>query len=152
MPPRGRRTARRTARRTTHRTMRRTHRRRRRRRILVGGAVVLAAGGTYAAIKMSKSDADRIEQSTGVPPEEMTEEELVQAMEDLGIKSMELTDDDQAIIERDSGQAQPTYSDAPTAGGEEDYAAELEKLADLRDRGIITDEDFEAKKKDILGI
>jgi hypothetical protein len=114
--------------------------------------VVLAAGGTYAAIKMSKSDADRIEQSTGVPPEEMTEEELVQAMEDLGIKSMELTDDDQAIIEKDSGKAQPTYSDAPAAGGGEDYIEELEKLADLRDRGIITDDDFEAKKKDLLGL
>jgi len=113
---------------------------------------VLAAGGTYAAIKMSKSDADRIEQSTGVPPEEMTEEELTQAMKDLGIKSMELTDDDKAVIQRDSGQAQPAYSDAPSASGGGDYAAELEKLADLRDRGIITDEDFEAKKKDILGI
>ena len=156
MPPRGRRaarrTARRTSRRTAHRTERRTHRRRRRRRIVVGGAVLLAAGGTYAAIKLSQKDADRIEQSTGIPPEEMTEEELVQAMDNLGIKSMELTDDDQAIIERESSHAGPADPEAPQAGGGEDYLAELEKLADLRDRGIITEEEFEAKKKTILGI
>jgi Short C-terminal domain len=33
-----------------------------------------------------------------------------------------------------------------------DYAAELEKLAQLKAQGIITDEEFEAKKKQILGI
>jgi len=33
-----------------------------------------------------------------------------------------------------------------------DYAAELEQLAKLKAQGIITDEEFEAKKKQILGI
>jgi hypothetical protein len=33
-----------------------------------------------------------------------------------------------------------------------DYAAELEQLAQLRNQGILTDEEFEAKKKQILGI
>jgi hypothetical protein len=40
---------------------------------------------------------------------------------------------------------------APAAAGP-DYTAELEKLAQLRDQGVITAEDFEAKKKQILGI
>ena len=44
-------------------------------------------------------DADHIEEHAGVPPEELTDEELVAAMEELGIQSIELTDDDQAIIE-----------------------------------------------------
>ena len=35
---------------------------------------------------------------------------------------------------------------------EPDYAAELEKLAQLKAQGIISDEEFEAKKKQILGI
>lgn len=163
MPPRGRRAARRTARRTTHRTMRRTHRRRRRRRIVIGGAVLLAAGGTYAAVKLSKKDADRIEQSSGVPPEEMTEEELAQAMRDLGIQSMELTDEDRVAIQRDSAQTDTMKEDegqlastppsgSAKSGTSEDYLEELEKLADLRDRGIITEEEFQAKKKDLLGI
>jgi Short C-terminal domain len=37
----------------------------------------------------------------------------------------------------------------PAAPG---YAAELEQLAQLRDQGVITAEDFEAKKRQILGI
>ena len=41
---------------------------------------------------------------------------------------------------------------APAAPAEPDYAAELEKLAQLKAQGIITDEEFEAKKKQILGI
>ena len=33
-----------------------------------------------------------------------------------------------------------------------DYIDELKKLAELRDLGIITDEEFEAKKKELLGL
>jgi hypothetical protein len=33
-----------------------------------------------------------------------------------------------------------------------DYTAELEKLAKLRDEGVISADDFEAKKKQLLGI
>ena len=33
-----------------------------------------------------------------------------------------------------------------------DVEAELEKLADLRDKGIITDEEFEQKKKQLMGV
>jgi len=39
---------------------------------------------------------------------------------------------------------------APAAGV--DYTEELEKLAKLRDEGVITPEDFEAKKKQLLGL
>jgi membrane protease subunit (stomatin/prohibitin family) len=35
---------------------------------------------------------------------------------------------------------------------EPDYAAELEQLAQLKQQGILTEEEFEAKKKQILGI
>ncbi len=49
----------------------------------------------------------------------------------------------------DAQQAPP----APAlSGGGEDYTAELEKLAKLRDEGVITADDFEAKKKQLLGI
>jgi hypothetical protein len=40
----------------------------------------------------------------------------------------------------------------PPALGEADYTAELEKLAKLRDEGVISADDFEAKKKQLLGI
>jgi Short C-terminal domain len=38
------------------------------------------------------------------------------------------------------------------AGAEPDYTAELQKLAELKAAGILTEEEFEAKKKQILGI
>ena len=41
---------------------------------------------------------------------------------------------------------------APAAAAEPEYVGELERLAQLRDQGIITNEDFEAKKKQFLGI
>ena len=41
---------------------------------------------------------------------------------------------------------------APAATPEPEYVGELERLAQLRDQGIITNEDFEAKKKQLLGI
>jgi hypothetical protein len=39
-----------------------------------------------------------------------------------------------------------------SAGPEPEYIAELERLAQLRDQGILSEEDFEAKKKQLLGI
>jgi hypothetical protein len=47
---------------------------------------------------------------------------------------------------------QPAQQQAPPVASEPDYPAELEKLAKLRDDGVITAEDFEAKKKQLLGI
>ena len=41
---------------------------------------------------------------------------------------------------------------APSAAPEPEYVGELERLAQLREQGIISDEEFEAKKKQILGI
>lgn len=35
---------------------------------------------------------------------------------------------------------------------EPDYTAELEKLAQLKSQGILTDEEFAAKKKQVLGL
>jgi hypothetical protein len=46
-------------------------------------------------------------------------------------------------------QAAPAPQAAPAGA---DYTAELEKLAKLRDEGVISAEDFEAKKKQLLGI
>jgi Short C-terminal domain/Domain of unknwon function (DUF3824) len=38
------------------------------------------------------------------------------------------------------------------APAEPDYMAELEKLGQLKNQGIITEDEFQAKKKQILGI
>jgi hypothetical protein len=50
-------------------------------------------------------------------------------------------------------QEQPVEAAAPVAApSEPEYVGELERLSQLRDQGIISNEDFEAKKKQILGI
>jgi hypothetical protein len=50
-------------------------------------------------------------------------------------------------------EPEPQYAPPPPAApAEPDYAAELQKLATLRQQGVINDEEFEAKKKQILGI
>ena len=41
---------------------------------------------------------------------------------------------------------------APAEAPEPEYVGELKRLSQLRDQGIITNEDFEAKKKQLLGI
>jgi hypothetical protein len=139
-------------------------RRRRRRRIVVGGMVLLAAGGTAAAMKLTQKDARRIEEHTGASIEELTEEELVAAMREMGIKSIELDDNDRAIVAGEEDQAAMatpqggTLETAPVPGvvtvsePEPSYLDELERLADLRDRGIISEDDFEAKKGQLLGL
>ena len=46
------------------------------------------------------------------------------------------------------------YAEAPPAApaGTDDSVAQLEQLADLHSKGILTDEEFAAKKAQILGI
>ena len=142
-----RRAGRRTARRTVRRRSRRRRRRRRRRIILLTGGMI-ALGNR----KMRQEDVDRIEEHTGESAENLTDEELDQAMYDLGIEGQELDEQDQAYIDQQGGEesAEPVTSTAPA--GEPDYINELERLAHLRDQGIISDEEFETKKKQLLGL
>ncbi len=89
-------------RRATRRTVRRVRRRTRRRRILVGGAVVLMIGGAYSSYKLSQQDVQQIEQHTGKSADDLSEQEIEAAMDDLGIQDMELTPEDEAAIEADA--------------------------------------------------
>ena len=57
--------------------------------MLVGGLVA------FGAYKMTKSQSEQVQQHTGVDPEELTDQELAQAMDELGIEKQEVTDADQ---------------------------------------------------------
>lgn len=121
---------------------------------MIGGMVMIAATGTAAAVKLSQQDAQKIEQHTGLPPDQLEDEDLNQAMQELNIQPQPLTAADQAALAQQDGaqadQAMPTPSPAAHPGS--DYITELERLADLRNQGIITTEEFEAKKKQLLGL
>jgi hypothetical protein len=122
------------------------------------GTMLIMGATAGVAYKLGKAEAQRIQEYTGVPPEELSEEDLKEAMQDLDIQSQPLDDQDRADMQASQSSApQPTESAAPTqgvqtAGGEGDYIAELERLAGLRDMGVITSEEFEAKKKQLLGL
>ena len=47
--------------------------------------------------------------------------------------------------------AAPAPAPAPAADAPA-YVAELEQLASLRDSGVLTDDEFEAKKRQVLGL
>ena len=120
---------------------RRRRRRVRRRRILLVGGLV-----AFGVHKMSKRDAERVEQHTGIPPEEMEDDDLEQTMDELGIEKQKVTADD-----KEQGGGDP-QSEAPASSGMMSELDELEKLAELHNEGILTDEEFAAKKKEILGL
>jgi hypothetical protein len=69
----------------------RRRRRRMRRRILLAGGMV-----AFGAHKMSEHHAKQIEEHTGVPPEELEDEDLEAAMAELNIPKQELTAEDRA--------------------------------------------------------
>lgn len=143
----------RTTRRSVRRMQRRRIRMRRRRILLTGGLIAIAVKGTSTAIKLSQQDAQRIESHTGQKPEDLSEAQLEATINDLNIETHELTDADAAAIESADAEplVQPASSPQPTAP-QADYITELKRLAELRDVGIITPEEFEAKKQQLLGL
>jgi len=114
------------------RGMSQRRRRRRRRMILAGGLIAL---GAY---KLSKRDTERVEEHTGKKAEELTDAELEQAMDQLGIDKEAMSDEEWTEVEK--ADAQP------------DYLYELERLAELHEQGILTDEEFAAKKAKVLDL
>jgi hypothetical protein len=57
-----------------------------------------------------------------------------------------------AMQDSGGGYDEQAPAAAPAAPAAPDYAEELQKLAELKAAGVINDEEFEAKKKQILGI
>ena len=47
---------------------------------------------------------------------------------------------------------QATPAAAPAASSTDDAIAQIKKLAELRDQGILTDAEFDTKKKQLLGL
>jgi hypothetical protein len=104
----------------------------------------MVAIGAHHHRKISQQDAQRIEDESGVPVEDMTDEELDQAMSDLNIQGEELTEEERSQAEQHDDQGED--DDQPS------YLDDLERLAQLRDDGIITEEEFAAKKKQLLDL
>jgi hypothetical protein len=59
-------------------------------------------GGSYSSYKLSQQNAQQIEQSAGKNPEQMSEAEIENAMDEQGIQDLELTPEDEAAIEAEA--------------------------------------------------
>jgi len=143
-------------------------RRRMRRRILIGGMVVMGVG--YSAYKMSSKEVEQVEQHTGKQAEDLTEDEMDQAMDDLGIEGQEPSDAEMAQLEAaddaanaaaapaaqapaaPAAEAPAAAPAAPASAGQPDPTVQLQQLAVLHEQGILTDEEFSAKKAQVLGL
>ena len=51
-----------------------------------------------------------------------------------------------------SAAARRSQPAPPQAAGDDDQIAQLQKLAELKEQGVLTQEEFDAKKKQILGL
>ena len=111
-------------------------------------------GGTAAAYKLNKKDVEKIEKQTGKSADDLTEEELKAAMKRLGIKQLELTDEDEAAMDKtdaeDASKEQVTTAKATSTAQVQDPMTLLKQLGELKAAGILTEEEFEAKKAELL--
>ncbi len=68
-------------------------------RIGAGTTMLYLVTGSDRSVKLQREDVRRLESETGKHVEEMNnEEELVQAMERLGIKTLSLTEDEKQMV------------------------------------------------------
>ena len=92
---------------------------------------------------VAQRDAKRIEEHAGMSPEEMTDEELERAMAELGIEKQMR---DAGDVEQGAGATAAAPADSGSS------LDDLERLAKLRDQGVLTEDEFTKKKQQILGL
>jgi hypothetical protein len=124
-----------------------------RRRLIIGGAVLVAVG--TSAVKMSPNEVQQVEQHTGQKVEDLSEEQLDTAMDDLGIEGQEPSDQEIAMLEADDQNAQPAQSSQSVGqtsqpGSQTDLISQLERLGTLKAQGVVTEEEFTAAKAKLL--
>ena len=87
----------------------RRYRRRRRiirrtRRILFGSAILFAVAGSRNNYKFNQNEVSQIENYYGKPAEDLTEAEIVHAMRNLGIKKIDLSEEEEFKINEEVGE------------------------------------------------
>jgi hypothetical protein len=70
--------------------------------MIIAGGVLVAVG--MSAVKMSQSEVQQVEQHTGMKVEDLSEEQLDAAMNDLGIEGQEPTDQEVAMLEAEENK------------------------------------------------
>jgi Short C-terminal domain len=130
--------------------------------------ILLAGEGGAPPVKLTDSDAQRIQAQSGMPPDQLEDADLRTDMQELGIRSQPLTAEDQqalglpvtapatmaptTTVVRNPPPAAPPPPPPGGAPTNEQLTQQFEQLASLRDRGMISPQDYDAKKKQLLGL
>ena len=114
------------------------------------GSLLILGATAGVAYKLGKNQVQQIQDYTGYPPEELSEDDLKAAMNDLNIQPEPLDEEDKQAIANTPAQPGSAPVQPTTSTGSDDYIEQLKQLAELRDAGIISSEDFEAKKQQLL--
>lgn len=130
--------------------------------------ILIAGEGSSPPIKITQQDAQRIQEDTGLPPAQLEDNDLAESMKELNIHSVPLTPQDQQMlgiaptptgggsttVVQQKAPVTPTASTPPPPPANPQAAMEqqLQSLQDMKNKGLISDSDYEAKKKQVLGI
>jgi hypothetical protein len=120
---------------------------------VIAGTATVAVGATKAVMGGGSSKQAAAQQDAAQQ----------QQIDDLQAQQAQLAAQQQAAAQQAAAQqaaaqqaaAQPVappVAAGPTPGSMDDQMAQIQKLAQMKDQGLITDEEFQAKKKQILGI
>jgi Fic family protein len=108
---------------------------------------------------MSQSEVQQVEQHTGMKAEDLSEEQLDTAMNELGIEGQEPTDQEIALLEAEEDKDTAADPHAATATGAQpapaaqaDVITQLERLGALKAQGLLTEEEFAVQKAKLLGL
>ena len=72
-------------------------------------------------------------------------------MTDLQTQQAQLAAQQQALAQQQAAAAQPAAA-APAGNSLDDQLVQIQKLSVMKDQGLLTEEEFAAKKKQILGL
>lgn len=122
--------------------------------------VLIAGEGSSPPIKLTEQEAHRIQEDTGLPPEQLEDNDLRESMQELNIQSHPLTPQDQAALgmqpspapQAPPGSSTTVVRQPPPASPQASIEQQLQSLQSLREKGLITEDDYNAKKKQVLGI
>ena len=126
---------------------------------------MIAGVGAYGAVKLSKRDAQRIQDHTGLPPEQLEDKDLQRSMHELNIHPQQMSEEEKMSIESGKQPHQPSsHSHHPSThvtrthvsnDSTQSVAAiqkQLEILSQMKKDDLITKDDYDAKKKQLLRI
>jgi hypothetical protein len=122
--------------------------------------ILLAGDSGDPPVKITTQEAQRIQEDTGLPPAQLEDNDLRESMQELNIRSAPLTpQDQQALGIPVTPQPQPGTTTVmhqaprpPPADPQTSMEQQLQSLQNMKEQGLISDDDYNAKKKQVLGI